>query len=189
MRAASSACSVGGTSSSSSALRLHRDELLDEERVALGRLHDALARVFRKVAEPLHERLAVVLGQCPSVTRVALGFGAVQVGRTSKRSGRAVHSTSIGTSCANDATYSMRSRNVGSAQWMSSKTTTSGPCARDRLEQPAHAPRDLLGRDGRVRLAERGLDPDRGELGVARSLRARPRRLRPETRSLGAAST
>ena len=57
---------------------------------------------------------------------VALGFGAVQVGRSSNRSGRAVQRTSSGTSCANEATYSMRSRNAGSAQWMSSKTTTSG---------------------------------------------------------------
>src|SRR5205085_2047237 len=43
-----------------------------------------------------------------SVTMVAFGFGAVHVGRSSNRSGRAVQRKKSGTSCANVETYSTR---------------------------------------------------------------------------------
>ena len=67
MRAARSARSVGGTASSPSARRvfgLQREQLLDEERVALRRLEDALAHALRegalieeRVDERVHLRL------------------------------------------------------------------------------------------------------------------------------------
>ena len=47
-------------------------------------------------------------------------------GRASSSSGRAMHSTTIGASRERSLTCSIRSRNVGSAQWRSSNTTTSG---------------------------------------------------------------
>ena len=109
------------------ALGPHGDELLDEERVPLGRVDDPLPRLLGEIAEPLHERLAVLLRERVQVSTVALGLGAVHVGRVSNRSGRAVHRRRRGTSCTNEARYSTRSRNAVSAQWMSSKTTTRGP--------------------------------------------------------------
>ena len=63
MRAASSAWSVGGTSSSSAVLGLHRDELLDEERVPLGRLDDSRSRLALESRRAVHEHLAVGVGQ------------------------------------------------------------------------------------------------------------------------------
>ena len=47
-------------------------------------------------------------------------------GRCSSRSGRVAQTSSIGASVAVRAMCSMRSRNADSAQWMSSKTTTTG---------------------------------------------------------------
>ena len=149
------------------ALRLHRDELLDEERVALGCLDDPLPRLLGRSPSWPTSALAVVSESASSVTRSRSASAPSTSAAASKRSGRAVHRTRSGTSCAKAATYSMRSRNAGSAQWMSSKTTTSGP-PRQRLEQPADAPGDLLGRD-RACPSRRARPRSgyRGELGVA----------------------
>ena len=57
---------------------------------------------------------------------VALRFPPAQSGRRSSSSGRAMHSRSIGASRVHSTTWSRRSSSVGSAQWMSSTTTSSG---------------------------------------------------------------
>ncbi len=72
---------------------------------------------------------SISVSPCPSgssLTSAAFGLGAAQPGRSSNRSGLAIHSMSSGAFWANVETYSIRSSIVGSAQWMSSKTTISG---------------------------------------------------------------
>ena len=67
---------------------------------------------------------------------------------------------------------------VGSPQWMSSNTTTSGRCARDRLEEPADRPEPLLGSGA-------GTDePDQRGDASADEFRARPPREREAILSL-----
>ncbi len=63
--------------------------------------------------------------------------------RRSSSSGRAMQRSRIGASRLQSATWSTRSRNVGSAQCRSSKTQTTGARL---LEQLAERPRDLVGR-------------------------------------------
>ena len=67
-----------------------------------------------------------------------------QSGRSSRSSGRARQTSRSGASCVHSTRYSTRSRKVASAQWRSSRTTTSGRVVRQRLEEPAHRPEDLL---------------------------------------------
>ena len=81
-----------------------------------------------------------------SRTVVAFSLPPPQPGRSSSSSGRARHRSRIGASRDQSATCSTRSRNVGSAQWRSSKTTTSGRSRGGRLEEPPNRQRDLLGR-------------------------------------------
>ena len=61
-----------------------------------------------------------------SDTVAAFDFPPAQAGRTSSRSERAMHSSRIGDPRDQSAMCSTRSRNVGSPQWTSSKTSTSG---------------------------------------------------------------
>ena len=86
-----------------------------------------------------------------SRTVVALSLPPAQVGRRSSSSGRAMQRSRIGASRLQSATCSTRSRNVGSAQWRSSKTQTTGARL---LEQLAERPGDLVCRRRLLRLAE-----------------------------------
>ena len=70
----------------------------------------------------------------------ALNLPPPHAGRRSSSSGRAMQSTRIGASRDQSAMCSIRSRNVGSPQWMSSNTTTSGRVSRDGLEEASHRP-------------------------------------------------
>ena len=79
-----------------------------------------------------------------SVTSGALGRPVVQPGRASSSSGRAWQTISTGAPWIRSARYSSRSRNVGSPQWMSSRTTISGRRAASLLQQLAHRPEGLL---------------------------------------------
>ena len=71
-----------------------------------------------------------------------------QAGRRSTSSGRAMQSSRIGAPEERSATCSIRSRNVSSPHWMSSKTTTSGrspqpapaSCGRPRRSPPPTSP-------------------------------------------------
>ena len=104
-----------------------RQELLDEEGVALRGGDYPVANGRRElVGERVDELVRVPRPSGSSTTSVAPGLGAAQVGRTSKRSGRAVQRTKIRPPLDEAATYSIRSSSAGSAQWMSSTTTTSG---------------------------------------------------------------
>ena len=85
-------------------------------------------------------------------TVVAFSLPPPHAGRSSSRSGRARQSTSSGASRAQSVTCSIRSRNVGSAHWRSSKRTTSGRRAGGRFEEPPHRKRNVVG--DRVALAE-----------------------------------
>ena len=109
-----------------------------------------------------------------SVTSVAFGFGAAQVGRGSKQ---------VGSRGAQDEAAGRPARTPRRTR--SGRGTSARPsgCRRRRRpaaarrasasKQPADAPGDLLGRHGRVGHAERGLDPDRDELGVVERPAAR----------------
>ena len=66
---------------------------------------------------------------------VEFSFPPPQPGRTSRRSGRARQTSRIGAARIQSARCSIRSRNVGSPQWMSSKTSTSGARSANRLEE------------------------------------------------------
>ena len=86
---------------------------------------------------------------------VALSLPPPHIGRRSSSSARARHSRRIGASRDQSAMCSMRSRNVGSAQWMSSKTTTQRCVSSDLLEQPPDRPQGLLGGADRLRQPDR----------------------------------
>ena len=75
---------------------------------------------------------------------VAFSFPPAQPGRPSSSSGRARQRISTGALRTQSARCSIRSSSVGSAQWTSSKTSTSGRSLRERLGQLADRPEDLL---------------------------------------------
>ena len=79
------------------------------------------------VHQPVDQILGLVVTQAARARRALVrGRGAAQDGRASKRSGRARQRSRIGAPLEKPRTYSSRSSSVGSAQWMSSTTTTSG---------------------------------------------------------------
>ncbi len=104
------------------------DELLDEERVALGALDDQ-ARAGRPEAPPgaslEHARDVSARTAASSQSTVAFRFPTPHPGRWSKSSGRAVASTRTG-AARRDTSRSRRSSRSGSAQWMSSTSSDSG---------------------------------------------------------------
>ena len=65
-------------------------------------------------------------------------------GRTSSRSERAMHSSRIGEPRDQSAMCSTRSRNVGSPQWMSSNTSTSGRSRAEASKKPPDRPERVL---------------------------------------------
>ena len=167
-RAASSAWIVGGTctsasgrgrratspsarSSTPSSMSI-RSELLDEERVALGRrrrsgrgrsvasrpaaeqrLDHRPARRSRRGARQLDPGRAFARRPTRRVRRRSSGL----VGQTSSR-GAVVDRLA--------ARCSTSSRRVGSAQWMSSITSDHRTLGRQMLEEPPHGPEELLDR-------------------------------------------
>src|SRR5262245_897416 len=91
------------------------------------------AVAMRSAASPLRparpSRFAIKTSHSASLSgsRITWSDTEPQSGRRSRISGREVHSTNNGWSTLNPPRYCRRSRNVDSAQWMSSTTTTSGP--------------------------------------------------------------
>ena len=81
-----------------------------------------------------------------------------QVGRSSSRSCRAVQASAPALPRPPSARCSSRSSSVGSAQWMSSITRTSGPRSAEDLEQPPDGPEHLRHREARRRQADRRRD-------------------------------
>ena len=65
-------------------------------------------------------------GSGGSVSADARCLPAPQAGRESRNSGLAVHSSRIGASLAQSATWSIASSSAGSAQWTSSHTAITG---------------------------------------------------------------
>ena len=144
-------------STSPPSTRAQREHLLDEQRVALGRREDARARVARR-------RSAARACRAAPRTRVAAAARAApssrsacrRPSRAARRAARAARCTGAGSARrATVGEVSTRSRNVGSAQWMSSKTTTSGRSLRGLLEQPADGQDDLRRRGAARRPAAR----------------------------------
>ena len=123
------------------ALREHRDHLLDEERVALGRLGDARARRAssgqsgRELGEQLR---GLVVGQRLERERRA----AAQRGRSLEQLGPREAEEQDRRVAAPAGDVLERSRNVGSAQWTSSRHDDERTLARERLEQPADRPEE-----------------------------------------------
>ena len=87
-------------------------------------------------APAIRSRMRSPSGACPSRLRISASHSesdrgsssspADHSGRSSSSSGRASATSSSEVSRADSRVYSTRSRKVGSAQWQSSKTTTSG---------------------------------------------------------------
>ncbi len=124
-----------------------RDHLLDEERIALGGLADALAEVVVEVGRGSRSAgRSRRASSGSSRTFVAFTFPPAQPARRSRSSGRAMQSRRIGASRERSATCSTRSRNVSSPQWTSSSTQTIGRLDGDRLEQLPERPGDLVAR-------------------------------------------
>ena len=171
-RAASSAWIVGGTRHLAVRLVDQRDHLLDEERVALGGLDDARAQAASRGAPSSCSISCSVSADASGSSRTVVAFSLPPrpAGRRSSSSGRAMQSSRIGASRERSATCSTRSRNVGSAQWRSSKTHDERPLRGDRLEQLAERPGDLLARGAQLPLAEQGADRRRARDRVAASL-------------------
>ena len=111
----------------------HREQLLDEERVAVRGLDDPLADVLVD-ADPSPSRLSTIRdassresGSSESIVRV----GPVRpCGRCSSSSCRARQRMNTGTSVVEATRCSIRSRNVASAQWMSSNDEDERAAAR-----------------------------------------------------------
>ena len=121
----------------------HGEQLFREQRIALRRHGDPLQEV-RRECRPAEEILinCEVSSALSGSRRIEVAFSLPppHPGRASSSSGRAMHSTTIGASRERSLTCSIRSRNVGSAQWRSSNTTTSGR-RRETLRRASGSPR------------------------------------------------
>ena len=169
----------------------HRQHLLDEQRVALG----APRRCGRAASGAEPGRAEQVLDQArrPRRRRAARAGSTPRcASRRPTPAGRRAAPAGPGRAAgsARPATSRRGARSgrgsVGSAQWMSSNTTTSGRCVGERLEQPADRPERLLGRarlPRRRRAARRPLHrPSRRVAGRRSSERARRRARRRRRR-------
>ena len=120
-RAASSACSVGGTTTSPSA----SPAIATISWMNRG-LPPAARAICSRSSPGMRSGISSSTSSSPSgSSRSVTG----QVGRRSPSSGRAMHSSRIDAPEESSATCSTRSRNVSSPHWMSSNTTTSGRSA------------------------------------------------------------
>ena len=109
----------------------HPDGLLDEERVALRLVQERLPQAPRQRRvrdERVDERRCPPLRERPQVDRDRAASASSPPGSRSRSSGRARQTISTGASSTLSARCSMRSRSGSSAQWTSSKPSTSG-CA------------------------------------------------------------
>ena len=137
--------------------RTHRDHLLDEERVALGGRRGSARAAPASTSPPssVEQRVASRPRRAARAGRVV----AFSFRRPSRAGGRAAPAAPCrGAGSARRARGRRRARpgrgSVGSPQWRSSSTTTSGRSRGRLLEQLAERPGDLLGRRRRLRLAE-----------------------------------
>ena len=170
-RAASSACSVGGTTTSPSRLAGHRQHLLDEERVAArGRARSARAARRRACAGMSSSTSSSPSGSRRSVTG--------QVGCRSTSSGRAMQSSRIDAPEESSATCSIRSRKRLLAPLDVVEDDDQRSLGRRMLQRLAERPGDLLGRwsPRRSRRAASGSPPQRPRPPAARRAASAPRR-------------
>ena len=117
----------------------HRDELLDEERVAgRGAREPCAYRGLRAAEQALEQRVDLDLAERLEPHRD------VPVGTVLESSGRARQSDRTGASAIAAGRPASRSSSAGSAQWMSSTTTTSGRVTARRGEEVADRPGRLL---------------------------------------------
>ena len=144
----------------------HREQLLDEERIALGRLDDprAHAGVEHGLTEHVGRDGGACLGLSGSSSSFVAPVSSSQPGRTSASIGRAGQTMSRGPSTTFVASEATRSSSVDSAQWRSSTTRTSG-CSAASVSQSFGLPRrSRRGRTVRRKGRSRG-DPPR-DVGV-----------------------
>ena len=138
IRDAISACTVSGirTETPLAPLGEHPDGLLDEQRVALRLVEQRLPDVVRQDRvgdEGVDEHLGLApRASGPRSIAIDRRRPPPQPARDSSSSGRARHTISTGASSIRSARCSTRSRRGSSAQWRSSKPSTSG-CASARL--------------------------------------------------------
>ena len=122
------------------------EHLLDEQRVARWRRARMRSRISGRRAPD--GRAGSRSARPPRVRRAVRGgrwsrcaCPPPHPGRSSRSSGRAMQTSRIGTSRDQAATCSITSSSVGSPQWMSSKTATSGRRPPERLQEPTDRPR------------------------------------------------
>ena len=122
----------------------HRQELLDEERVALRRLDDAGADslVEARLAEQvLGDRARLVLAETLEVDPRPLACLSTSRAAARRARGARCRRGGAGRPPRRRRACSTSSRNVASAQWTSSNRTTSGRSRRERLERACALPR------------------------------------------------
>ena len=139
------------------ALEREREELLEEERIPLRGLDDAgaLIRLENGSAETVEQRIRLPPESASSWIRSAFARSsrnyAVVEQLLARETDHAIGPSPLSARC------STSSRNVGSAQWTSSRTRTSGSLARARLAELAEEPCEL-GRGRRCLGVERRED-------------------------------
>ena len=142
----------------------HGQHLLDEERVALGVLHDPAADL-RGQAHAERQVVDQRLGSPSGRERPELdGRRSSTLDVSPVAPGRARHRIRRGTSRVVRVTYSRRSSSAGSAQWASSTTRTCGRDCCQRLEQAPKRPGRLLGRPTLLVRTDRAGDQPRRDV-------------------------
>ena len=165
--------------------RQHRQHLLDVQRVAFGGRDDARHDVGRQagraeqVGDDLRRRVVAQRAQHERGATGALAPLRALLEQVVARGARAAGSAR---SSAASSTCSSRSRNAGSAQWMSSTARPPARRAAQRLEELARRPEDLVQRERRRAQARSPTARRVGDVGVAdaapRAWRAPPRACR-----------
>ena len=128
----------------------HREQLLDEERVALGGLDDARADLVVEpgLPEQVARRPRRVWSSESGSSSIRRAGGVADHSGWRSTSSRRVGQTSRRRAVGVATTCSTSSRNVGSAQWMSSKSDDERAARRELLEQLAGPPEELLTGNG-----------------------------------------
>ena len=109
------------------ALEVELRELLGVERISSRSLEQGLLRLrheHRAVEEPTDQLRGLLVRKRGDGERRGVQLAAAPADRRSRSSGRAVATTSSGTSVTHSTSSSTKSRRLSSAQWRSSKTRT-----------------------------------------------------------------
>ena len=164
-----------------------REQLLDEQRVALGGRDDALAQLRGElVRERVDELVRVVVAERLEHDE--------RRARARRRPGRP-HVEEVGARSAEDEDRraarrggdvldEVEERRVGPVDVVDDEDER--PLRRERLEEPPERPRSLVGRAAAVALADRAGDEPRGEVAVLDAARGARLEVAPTSRTTSA---